>query len=200
MNTVEALIAEARALSEYVSEHIPGSRYKPVIDRLTNALESMLSPTPTGDERERLIALIDAVDAEHDFDSGDLPGNDEYADAILAAGFRVAPELNHDHDWADGFCQFPTCDALVPTPEPVYEYGVTAVEELENLPVGSVVLDSEDSLSRLVVKESRPWAPDDIYNLWDGGGGVLYRDEMAVVLPARILFVPVVSTSKEQEK
>jgi len=38
--SITDLIAQARQLSKYVSEHIPGSRYKPMIDRLANALEA----------------------------------------------------------------------------------------------------------------------------------------------------------------
>lgn len=50
---------------------------------------SALTPAPSGDERESLVRVIALEDGNHDYESGDIASPEEYADAILAAGFRL---------------------------------------------------------------------------------------------------------------
>lgn len=45
-------------------------------------------------ERRWMIATLDAVDVEHDFDSGDIPSTTTYVDALIADGYRKAPVVN----------------------------------------------------------------------------------------------------------
>jgi hypothetical protein len=67
---------------------------------------------------------------------------------------------------------------------------VETVEELEALPLGSIALDSEGELGRLVLKEKPRVSWDIGYNLWNIGAGTLHRNESAFVLPVTVLYTP----------
>ncbi|GAB2519634.1 hypothetical protein [Paramicrobacterium agarici] len=102
MTEHEDLIVEARSLSEYVSEHIPGSRYKPVIDRLANALEKVTA------ERDEALELVDRMAGSQQFFSRlteaeaerDARVSLEYHDSVVAGAQKQIHELEAERDAA----------------------------------------------------------------------------------------------------
>ena len=90
---VEALIARIR--------YQTGNRASvpDLLFEAADALELLLSPTPTGDERERMIAtllprLSAGTGCEADWNASLAEGQ---ADDLIAAGFRVAPEPVYEY-------------------------------------------------------------------------------------------------------
>ena len=83
MSDESKLIAQARELSEYVTEHIPGSRYKPVIDRLANALEKAIA------ERDEALAKLAHVAelCQRAQDEGDQA---EWPRPVTARGYLIS--------------------------------------------------------------------------------------------------------------
>jgi len=66
---------------------------------------------------------------------------------------------------------------------------ITTVQELEFLPVRTILLCDDDSVARLALKDSNAWEPEVEFNRWDLGGGMLHVDDM-VDLPAKVLWRP----------
>jgi hypothetical protein len=167
------LIAEARNLSDYVSEHIPGSRYKPMIDRLTDALEEAerkamefedlfldadsfarvnsmnmadyLSAVERAEEAERKIAAVGAVTADHLGADGDPRENDGFLEGLTHGSAIKSAQVRR---------------ALTTSPEAeagLWEYG-NADEDGEFM----YKMDSQEAAERNSTGENRKITPEGV--------------------------------------